>query len=65
MLHGSDRLELAGPNGPEWVELVVDGVIENRLDLNRDYTNRRGEGGLIRIDLVGPAEQISWRLVSG
>lgn len=59
------RLELAGPNGAEWVEVVVDAAIVGRLDLNRDYSNRRGECGLIRIDLAGPAEKISWRLLSG
>ncbi len=57
-------LELDGPGGAERLELVVDPAITDRLDLNRDYTNRRGECGLLRFDLAGPAEQISWRLLS-
>lgn len=55
-------LEHAGRR--EELELIIDAEITARLDLDRDYTNRRGECGLLRFDLAGPADQISWRLRS-
>ena len=58
------RLELEHTGQTEELELIIDTEIIGRLDLDRDYTNRRGECGLLRFDLAGPAEQISWRLRS-
>lgn len=50
--------------GEEWFEVTVEGELEGRLDLPDDYENRRGLCGLVRLDLAGPAEFVSWRIRS-
>lgn len=55
-------LELAGSDTPERLHVVVDAPITGAANLARDYENRRGACGVLRFDLDGPAESITWHL---
>ena len=50
--------------GEEWVEVVVDGKVERRVDLPYGYESRRGLCGLVRLDLAEPGERLGWTVVS-
>jgi hypothetical protein len=56
------RFDLDGPNGAESLLVQVFAPIELRLNLSADYVNRRGVCGLVRLDLGGPADEVSWRV---
>ena len=58
---GGVRLDLVD----EWVEILVDAAVERRSHTASGFENRRGWCGLIRLDLLGVGNSLSWSVHSG
>ncbi len=58
---GGVRLELVD----EWVEILVDAPVERRSHAASGFESRRGWCGLIRLDLLGVGNSLSWSVHSG
>jgi hypothetical protein len=51
--------------GQEWLTLQVEGGIERQSCQQAGFENRRGQCGLLRVDLADPDASLRWRLRSG